>query len=148
MENLDKKEITRLRSKKCYLKYKIKGRKIKLFEAGLTVQEIDKRLKIYYKQIEEVDILIDNIKFKKEIVEMSEEEIKEEKQINNELEQLKILLDEIREAKMKDEKTKKEELANIDEKFKMLKLEIEQRKNEDEKCSLPKNVARNFLFAK
>ena len=33
----------------------------------------------------------------------SSEEAKEEKQINNELEQLKILLEEIREAKMKDE---------------------------------------------
>ena len=49
MENLDKKEITRLRSKKCYLKYIIKGRKINLFEAGLPIDEIDKRLKTYYK---------------------------------------------------------------------------------------------------
>jgi hypothetical protein len=76
MEDLDKKEITRLRSKKCYLKYKIKGRKIKLFEAGLPIEEIDKRLKTYYKQIEDVDILIDNIRFKNEMVEMSEDDKK------------------------------------------------------------------------
>ena len=95
-----------------------------MFEAGLPIEEIDKRLKTYYKQIEDVDILIDNIRFKNEMIEMSEDDKKQEKQINNEIEQLKILLEETRQAKLKDKKTQKEELAIIDEKFKMLELEI------------------------